>query len=86
AATHRPRFYLTNSGVHNPTGASLAAATAHRLLKIAEAHDMVVVEDDLFADFEHTPSPRLAAFDGLDRTIRIGSFSKSLSAAVRCGH
>ncbi|MGJ3626392.1 aminotransferase class I/II-fold pyridoxal phosphate-dependent enzyme [Sphingomonas sp. MMS24-JH45] len=31
-------------------------------------------------------SPRLAAFDGLDRTIRIGSFSKSLSAAVRCGH
>ncbi|GAM02705.1 MULTISPECIES: PLP-dependent aminotransferase family protein [Sphingomonas] len=86
AATHRPRFYLTNSGVHNPTGASLAAATAHRLLKIAEAHDMVVVEDDIFADFEHTPSPRLAAFDGLDRTIRIGSFSKSLSAAVRCGH
>ncbi|WP_294239910.1 PLP-dependent aminotransferase family protein [uncultured Sphingomonas sp.] len=86
AATHRPRFYLTNSGVHNPTGASLAAATAHRLLKIAEAHDMVVVEDDIFADFEHTPSSRLAAFDGLDRTIRIGSFSKSLSAAVRCGH
>ncbi len=86
AATHRPRFYLTNSGVHNPTGASLAAATAHRLLKMAEAHDMVIVEDDIFADFEHTPSPRLAAFDGLDRTIRIGSFSKSLSAAVRCGH
>ncbi|MDQ1156101.1 DNA-binding transcriptional MocR family regulator [Sphingomonas sp. SORGH_AS 950] len=86
AATHRPRFYLTNSSVHNPTGASLAAATAHRLLKIAEAHDMVVVEDDIFADFEHTPSPRLVAFDGFDRTIRIGSFSKSLSAAVRCGH
>ncbi|MEP9400842.1 PLP-dependent aminotransferase family protein [Sphingomonas sp. VNH70] len=86
AAAHRPRFYLTNSGVHNPTGASLAAATAHRLLKIAEAHAMVVVEDDIFADFEHAPSPRLAAFDGLDRTIRIGSFSKSLSAAVRCGH
>ncbi len=86
AATHRPRFYLTNSGVHNPTGASLAAPTAHRLLKIAEAHDMVIIEDDIFADFEHAPSPRLAAFDGLDRTIRIGSFSKSLSAAVRCGH
>ncbi len=86
AVTHRPRFYLTNSGVHNPTGASLAAATAHRLLKIVEAQDMVIVEDDIFADFEHAPSPRLAAFDGLERTIRIGSFSKSLSAAVRCGH
>ncbi|VXC61384.1 aminotransferase-like domain-containing protein [Sphingomonas sp. 8AM] len=86
AATHRPRFYLTNAGVHNPTGASLGAASAHRLLKVAETHDMVIVEDDIFADFEHTPAPRLAAFDGLDRTIRIGSFSKSLSAAVRCGH
>jgi DNA-binding transcriptional MocR family regulator len=86
AAARRPRFYLTNSGVHNPTGAALGAPTAHRLLKIAEAHDMTIVEDDIFADFEHAVSPRLAAFDGLDRTIRIGSFSKSLSAAVRCGH
>jgi DNA-binding transcriptional MocR family regulator len=86
AAEHRPRFYLTNSATHNPTGATLAAATAHRLLKLAEVHDLVIVEDDIFADFEHVPAPRLAAFDGLDRVIRIGSFSKSVSAAVRCGH
>lgn len=86
AARHRPRFYLTNSAVHNPTGAVLSAPAAHRLLKLAEQHDMLVVEDDIFADFEHAPGPRLAAFDGLDRVIRIGSFSKSLSAAVRCGH
>uniref|UniRef100_UPI0035643FB6 aminotransferase-like domain-containing protein n=1 Tax=Sphingomonas sp. TaxID=28214 RepID=UPI0035643FB6 len=85
-ATHRPRLYLTNSGVHNPTGATLSAPTAHRILKLAEAHDMVVVEDDIYADFEHDPAPRLAAFDGLDRVIRVGSFSKSLSGAVRCGH
>jgi DNA-binding transcriptional MocR family regulator len=86
AATHRPRFYLTNSAVHNPTGATLAAATAHRLLTLAETHDLLIVEDDIFADFEHAAAPRLAAFDGLDRVIRIGSFSKSLSAALRCGH
>ncbi len=83
---HRPRFYLTNSAVHNPTGATLAAATAHKLLKLADAHDLVIVEDDIFADFEHANAPRLAAFDGLDRVIRIGSFSKSVSAAIRCGH
>lgn len=85
-AAHRPRFYLTNSGAHNPTGATLSATTAHRLLKLAEAQDMVIVEDDIFGDFEHQPAPRLAAFDGLDRVIRIGSFSKSLSAAIRSGH
>ena len=83
---HRPRFYMTNSAIHNPTGATLSAATAHRVLKLAEAHDLVIVEDDIFADFEHNPSPRYAAFDGLDRVIRVGSLSKSLSASVRCGH
>ncbi|RUY14452.1 PLP-dependent aminotransferase family protein, partial [Mesorhizobium sp. M7A.F.Ca.CA.001.13.2.1] len=43
------------------------------------------VEDDIFADFEHAPAPRLAAFDGLNRVVHIGSFSKTLSASVRCG-
>ena len=83
---HRPRLYVTNSAVHNPTGAALSAATAHRVLKLAADHDLVIVEDDIFADFEHAPAPRLAAFDGLDRVIRIGSFSKSVTAALRCGH
>jgi DNA-binding transcriptional MocR family regulator len=83
---HRPRLYLTNSAIHNPTGATLAAATAHRILKLAAAHDLVIVEDDIFGDFEHAPSPRLATFDGLDRVIRVGSLSKSLSASIRCGH
>jgi DNA-binding transcriptional MocR family regulator len=85
-SVHRPRVYLTNSVAHNPTGATLSAATAHRLLKLAEAHNLVIIEDDIFADFEHDPSPRFATFDGLDRVIRVGSFSKSLSSAIRCGH
>jgi DNA-binding transcriptional MocR family regulator len=83
---HRPRLYITNSGIHNPTGASLPATTAHKILKLAEAHDMIVVEDDIFADFEIEPAPRLAALDGLDRVVRIGSFSKTLSASFRCGY
>ncbi|MGK9165412.1 PLP-dependent aminotransferase family protein [Inquilinus limosus] len=85
AAEHRPRLFVTNAALHNPTGASLAPQVAHRLLMLAEAHDLVVVEDDIFADFETEPSPRLAALDGLQRVIHIGSFSKTLSAAVRCG-
>lgn len=82
----RPRLYITNSALHNPTGASLSPQTAHRVLSAASAHDLTIVEDDIFADFEPTPSPRLAVLDGLDRVIRIGSFSKTLSASVRCGY
>ncbi|GJE02443.1 PLP-dependent aminotransferase family protein [Methylobacterium isbiliense] len=85
-AAHRPRLYLTNSALQNPTGATMSAASAHRVLRLAAAHDALIVEDALFDDFEPAPSPRLAALDGLDRVIRIGSFSKTLSAAIRCGH
>ncbi|MGQ7245967.1 aminotransferase-like domain-containing protein [Halomonas sp. V046] len=80
-----PRLYITNSALHNPTGATLAPATAHRILRLAEAHDMLIIEDDIFADLEREPAPRLAALDGLDRVLHIGSFSKTLSASVRCG-
>ncbi|NLR99260.1 PLP-dependent aminotransferase family protein [Rhizobium sp. P38BS-XIX] len=82
---HKPRLYITNSAIHNPTGAVLSPVTAHRLLKLAEASGLIIIEDDIFADFEEVAAPRLAAFDGLDRVIHIGSFSKTLSASVRCG-
>ncbi|GGE09208.1 transcriptional regulator [Aureimonas endophytica] len=85
-AAHRPRLYVTNSALHNPTGASLSARVAHRVLTAAAAHDVKIVEDDIFADFEPEPSPRLAVLDGLSRVVRIGSFSKTLSASIRCGY
>lgn len=84
-AQHAPRLYITNSALHNPTGATLSPVTAHRVLKSAEQHDVLIVEDDIFADFEQESAPRLAAFDGLERVIHIGSFSKTLSASIRCG-
>lgn len=82
----RPRLYITNSGLHNPTGATLSPRIAHQILGIASAHDMVIVEDDIFAAYEPDLSPRYGAMDGLNHVIRIGSFSKTLSASVRCGY
>lgn len=85
-AAERPRLYITNSALHNPTGATLSLQTAHRLLTAAAAHDLTIVEDDIFGDFEPERSTGLAPLDGLNRVIRIGSFSKTLSASVRCGY
>lgn len=85
-AAERPRLYITNSALHNPTGATLTPSTAYRILSAASANDLTIIEDDIFADFEPEPSPRLALLDGLNRVIRIGSFSKTLSASVRCGY
>ncbi|WP_158817148.1 PLP-dependent aminotransferase family protein [Methylocapsa sp. S129] len=85
-AAHKPRFYLTIAGLHNPTGATISPVVAHRVLKLAEKHDTIIIEDDIFADFEPEPAPRFAGFDGFDRVIQVGSLSKTVSAAIRCGY
>lgn len=85
AASEKPRLYVTNSALHNPTGATMSAQNAHKVLVAAAANDITIIEDDTFVDFEPEPSARLAVFDGLDRVIRVGSFTKTLSAAARCG-
>jgi DNA-binding transcriptional MocR family regulator len=82
---HRPKLYLTTSVVHNPTGISLSAGSAHRLLKLAEAHDLIIVDDCISADLETHPSPGLASLDRFERVVLVGSFSKTLGGAVRCG-
>lgn len=83
---HKPRLYVTNSALHNPTGATMAPRIAHQILTSTSAHDVTIIEDDIFAGLEPDASVRLAALDGLERVIRIGSFSKTLSASIRCGY
>ncbi len=83
---YSPRMYITNSGLHNPTGAMLSHQTAFKVLSVANARQMIVVEDDIFADFCPEPGASLAQLDGLENVIRIGSFSKTLSASLRCGY
>lgn len=82
---HRPRLFFTQSVAHNPTGSDLTAAKAFRVLQLAQKYDLMIVENDPLADFKPTSASRLSSLDQLERTIYIGSFSKSLSAALRVG-
>jgi len=85
---HRPRLFVINSFCHNPTGGMLSAAAAHRLLRLAETYDLLIVEDDIYGDFlsPSTSAIRLAALDQLQRVIYCGGFSKTLSPALRVGY
>lgn len=85
-ARYKPRVYITNSVFHNPTGAALTQIVAHQVLKLAAEHDLLIIEDDIFADFKQSPSPLLASFDHLSRVIQVGSFTKTLTASARCGY
>ena len=85
APHERPRLYVTVSVLHNPTGASLSLQAAHRVLRLAQAHDLTIVEDDSYAHLAPAHLPRLAALDALERTIYVGGFSKILAPNWRVG-
>jgi DNA-binding transcriptional MocR family regulator len=85
--TWRPKMLVINSVLQNPTGTSLTAAQAFRILRLAEEYDFIVVEDDIYGDLcpPGYPATRLASLDQLKRVIYMGSFSKTLAANLRVG-
>ncbi len=85
AARCRPKLMFVNTVLHNPLGTSLSQAQAHRLLGMAEQFDFWLVEDDIYRELSAPGQASLAAMDGLRRVIRVGSFSKTLSPALRVG-
>jgi DNA-binding transcriptional MocR family regulator len=82
----KPRALITVSVLHNPTGSNLTLAAAHELLKLAETHDLTLVEDDTYAWLAPNQMPRLAALDQLQRTVYIGGFAKILTPNWRVGY
>ena len=86
ARTHRPKLFITNTAVHNPTGFSLTLAAAHDVLRVAEQQDFLILEDDTYADFHPGQPVRLATLDRLRRVILIGGFSKTLAGSLRVGY
>ena len=87
AAAFKPKMMILNTVLHNPTSTLLSSAAAYQIVRIAEAHDMLVVEDDIYADFlpGGVQATRLASLDQLKRVIYLGSFSKMLVPNIRVG-
>jgi DNA-binding transcriptional MocR family regulator len=82
---HQPKLFVVGSLLHNPTGTSISAANAHRLLKLAEEYGFAIVEDDVYGDLHPGRGLRLASLDQCRRVIYLGGFSKTLSANLRVG-
>ena len=86
ARQHRPKLFILNTAVHNPTGLSLSAGVAHDVLRVAQQHDFLLVEDDTYSEFLGHAPLRLAAMDRLQRVLLVGGYSKTLSSGLRVGY
>jgi 2-aminoadipate transaminase len=83
-----PKFIYTIPTIQNPTGSILPLDRRHALLKLAHEYNVVIFEDECYADLlwqgVEAP-PALYALDS-GAVIHIGSFSKSLAPALRLGY
>ncbi len=83
----RPLLLYVIPNFQNPSGITLAAERRRPLLALAERHNLLLIEDDVYRDlaYEGTVPPSLFALDGGRRVLRIGSFSKILAPGLRLG-
>jgi DNA-binding transcriptional MocR family regulator len=55
-------------------------------LQLAERHDFVIVEDDIYAELDPSGRRALASMDQLSRVVYVNSFSKTICASLRVGY
>jgi len=85
-AEHRPRAFFTQPRLQSPTNSVAPLAHLFRVLQLAEAHDMLLVENDIYADLDPQSRPSLASLDQLKRVVHVGSYSKTISPNIRVGY
>ncbi|MES2944376.1 MAG: PLP-dependent aminotransferase family protein [Pseudomonadota bacterium] len=85
-AIHKPKAFFTQPRLQSPTCSQTSAAHLHRLLQLAESHDFMLVENDIYADMDPATRSTLASLDQLRRVIYISSYSKTISPNLRVGY
>jgi 2-aminoadipate transaminase len=84
----KPAFLYTIPTFQNPSGRTLTLERRRRLIELAEAHDLLVIEDDPYGlvRFEGEPLPSLLELAPEGRVIYSCSFSKTVAPGLRVGY
>jgi len=88
AEGRRPRALYVVPDFANPTGASMAVPARQRLLQVADAEDLLVIEDNPYGFFtrDEVFRPTLKSLDAGRRVIYLGSFAKTCFPGARVGY
>ncbi|MGK4580270.1 PLP-dependent aminotransferase family protein [Kitasatospora sp. HPMI-4] len=85
----RPRAFYVVADFANPSGISLSRETREQLLRLAEEHDFLILEDNPYGIFSAPDSgrpPTLKALDRHRRVVYLGSFAKTGLPGARIGY
>jgi 2-aminoadipate transaminase len=87
AEGRKPKMIYTVPSFQNPAGVTMSLERRRRLVEIARARELLVVEDNPYGllRYEGEPLPTLYELDGGDYVVYLGTFSKILSPGLRLG-
>jgi len=83
----KPKVLLLTPNYQNPTGTSLTLAVRRRILELAAAHRVAIVEDNIYGGL-HLRGPAWPPLKALDKSgivIYLNSFSKICFPGLRVG-
>ncbi len=83
----RPKLIYSVPSFQNPAGVTMSLERRQRLVELARARELLVVEDNPYGllRFGGDPLPPLYQLDGGDFVVYVGTFSKILSPGIRLG-
>ncbi|MFP2926112.1 PLP-dependent aminotransferase family protein [Pyxidicoccus sp. 3LG] len=86
-ATHRPKLVYVVANFQNPKGTTLSLERRRELVRLAQRHRFLILEDDPYGELRFTGDhlPSLAAFDDEGVVVSLGTFSKTLAPGLRIG-
>ncbi|HEY6541448.1 MAG TPA: PLP-dependent aminotransferase family protein [Ktedonobacteraceae bacterium] len=84
----RQHWLYTIPTAHSPTGTCMTVERRRRLVELARAHNMLIIEDDAFNELSYEkgmPAPAIWSFAPQEMVIYVKSFSKTTFPAARLG-
>jgi 2-aminoadipate transaminase len=86
-ATHRPKLVYVVANFQNPKGTTLSLERRRELVRLAQKHRFLILEDDPYGELRFTGNhlPSLASFDDEGVVVSLGTFSKTLAPGLRIG-
>jgi (S)-3,5-dihydroxyphenylglycine transaminase len=87
-AGRRPRALYVVPDFANPSGTSMAVPARKRLLEVAAAEDMLIIEDNPYGFFTRDVEarPTLKSMDRDGTVVYLGSFAKTCFPGARLGY
>ena len=84
----KPSIIFTTPSHQQPLGTTMSLVRRLALLDYAQENDTWIIEDDYDSEFRYRgrPLPALSALDSQHRVFYVGTFSKSMFAAIRIGY